>query len=157
MQTFAVVLAPGSINHVANIVKGYAIAVGVVFAIWIVWQWWRSRTREMAADRAARAKSVWARHLALALQHPELAEPMLGSLSSAAEVARYRTFVASLLATADEILALEATDGWRATLSRHLSAHRSYLTSDEFRNGPSGDCSAEVRALIGKLASAPTG
>lgn len=157
MQALAVMLAPGSINHIANIVKGYAIAVGVAFAIWIVWQWWRTRSKEMAADRAARAKSVWARHLALALQHPELAEPMLGSLSSAAEVARYRTFVASLLAAADEILALEPTDGWRATLSRQLAPHRSYLGSAEFRNGPSNDCSAEVRALVTGLASSQAG
>jgi threonine/homoserine/homoserine lactone efflux protein len=151
MQTLAVVLAPGSVNHIANIVKGYAIAIGVAFAIWIVWQWWRARNRELTADRAARAKGVWARHLALALQHPELAEPMLGSLSSAAEVARYRTFVASLLAAADEILSLEATDSWRATLARHLAAHRSYLASADFRNTGLADCSEAVRALIGRV------
>jgi hypothetical protein len=151
MQTLAVVLAPGSINHIANIVKGYAIAIGVVFAIWIVWQWWRTRTHELAADRAARAKGVWARHLALALQHPELAEPMLGSLSSAAETARYRTFVASLLAAADEILGLEATDTWRATLARHLAPHRSYLASADFRDAGLADCSEAVRALIGRV------
>lgn len=148
MQALAVVLAPGSINHVANIVKGYAIAIGVVFAIWIVWQWWRSRQREMVADRAARAKAVWTRHLTLALQHPELAEPMLGSLTSPAEVARYRMFVGSLLSSADEILALEPTDDWRATLGRHLAAHASYLSSAEFRSGPVRDCSPEVRGLL---------
>lgn len=153
MRMLAVVMAPGSINHIANIVKGYAIAVGVVFAIWIVWQWWKARTVELAADRAARAKGVWSRHLALALQHPELAEPMLGSLSSAAEVARYRTFVAGLLSSADEILGLEDTDAWRATILRRLAAHRSYLASAEFRDAGLGDCSGAVRNLIGKVAS----
>lgn len=151
MRTLAVMLAPGSINHIANIVKGYAIAIGIVFAIWIAWQWRNARNGEVAADRAARAKGVWARHLALALQHPELAEPMLGSLSSPAEVARYRTFVASLLAAADEILSLEPTDAWRATLIRHLSAHRSYLASNEFRDAGLMDCSDAVRGLIGRL------
>ena len=151
MQALAVVLAPGSINHIANIVKGYAIAIGVVFAIWIVWQWWRTRQREMVADRAARAKAVWARHLGLALQHPELAEPMLGSLTSPAEVARYRTFVASLLASADEILTLEPSDEWRATLGRQLATHASYLSSAEFRNGPLRDCSPDVRGLLTAL------
>lgn len=151
MQSLAVVLAPGSINHIANIVKGYAIAIGIVFAIWIVWQWWSARNREMAADRAARAKGVWARHLALALQHPELAEPMLGSLSSAAEVARYRTFVASLLAAADEILSLEPTQAWHATLARHLTAHRSYLASGDFRDAGLQDCSEAVRGLVGRV------
>jgi hypothetical protein len=151
MQSLAVVLAPGSINHVANIVKGYAIAIGVVFAIWIVWQWWAARNRELVVDRAARAKGVWARHLALALQHPELAEPMLGSLASAAEAARYRTFVASLLAAADEILGLEPTDAWRMTLVRHFAAHRSYLSSAEFRDAGLADCSDAVRALVGRV------
>jgi hypothetical protein len=151
MQSLAVVLAPGSINHVANIVKGYAIAIGVVFAIWIVWQWWAARNRELVVDRAARAKGVWARHLALALQHPELAEPMLGSLASAAEAARYRTFVASLLAAADEILGLEPTDAWRMTLARHFAAHRSYLSSAEFRDAGLADCSDAVRALVGRV------
>jgi hypothetical protein len=151
MQSLAVVLAPGSINHVANIVKGYAIAIGVVFAIWIVWQWWAARNRELVVDRAARAKGVWARHLALALQHPELAEPMLGSLASAAEAARYRTFVASLLAAADEILSLEPTDAWRMTLVRHFAAHRSYLSSAEFRDAGLADCSDAVRALVGRV------
>lgn len=151
MRILAVMLAPGSVNHIANIVKGYAIAIGVVFAIWIVWQWWKTRNREMAADRAARAKGVWARYLALALQHPELAEPMSGSLSSAAEVARYRTFVASLLAAADEILSLEATQAWHTTLTRHLAAHRSYLASGEFRDAGLLDCSEAVRGLIGRV------
>ena len=151
MRMLAVVLAPGSINHVANIVKGYAIAIGVVFAIWMVWQWWKVRTVEMAVDRAARAKAVWGRHLALALQHPELAEPMLGSFSSAAEVARYRTYVAALLAAADEILGLEDTDAWRATIARNLAAHRSYLASSEFREMGLVDCSQALRALIARV------
>ena len=146
-----VALAPGSLNHIANIVKGYAIAVGIVFAMWMVWLWWRARQSEAATDRAARAKAVWSRHLALALQHPELAEPMLGSLSSAAEAARYRTFVAGLLAAADEILTLEPTDAWRATLSRSLAVHRSYLASADFHAAGLGDCTEATRALVARL------
>ena len=153
MQLMAVILAPGSVNHLANIVKGYAIAIGVAFAIWFVWQWWQTRQREVAADLSARAKGIWARHLALALQHPELAEPMLGSLSSPAEVARYATFVAGLLASADEIMALEPTDNWRATLGRHLAVHRSYLASPEFRAGAFNDCSPHVRKLVTGIAA----
>ncbi len=152
MQFLLIPLAPGSVNHVANIVKGYALALGVVFAIWFVWQWWRTRQRETVEERSLRAKSVHARHLALALQHPELAEPMLGSLSSAIEVARYRIFVAVLLASADEILALDPAPAWRDTLVRHLSAHRSYLTSAEFRDTTLRDCSAELRRLVEQVA-----
>jgi hypothetical protein len=151
MQSFAVLLAPGSVGHIANIVKGYAIAIGVVFAIWFVWQWWRTRMGEMALERATRAKEAWRRHLVSALQQPELAEPMLGALSSPIESARYRTFVASLLATADEILALEPSDGWRETLGRSLRAHSSYLRSAEFRDAGLRDCSEEVRALIDRV------
>lgn len=151
MQLFAVVLTPGSVGNIANIVKGYALAIGVVFAMWIVWQWWRMRRNEMAADRQARAKGVWARHLALALQHPELAEPALASLSSPTEVARYRTFVAGLLTAADEILALDPTEAWRATIARHLGAHGSYLASAEFRAAGVSDCSEAVRSLVGRV------
>lgn len=153
METLFVPLAPGSLNHIANIVKGYAIAVGVAFALWFVWQWWKTRQREAIEERALRAKGVHARHLALALQHPELAEPMLGSLSSAIEVARYRTFVAGLLVAADEILALDPAPGWRETVVRHLGAHRSYLASSECRESSLRDCSPELRRLVEGVAS----
>lgn len=153
MDFLLVPLAPGSFGHVANIVKGYALALGVAFGVWFVWQWWRTRQREFAEERALRAKAVHGRHLALALQHPELAEPMLGSLSSAIEVSRYRTFVASLLSAADEILALDPAPAWRDTVVRHLSAHRSYLASDEFRNGAVKDCSIELRRLVERVAA----
>ena len=131
MKLLLVALAPGSINHIANIVKGYAIAVGVAFAMWFVWQWWKTRQNEAQTERSVRARSAWARQLELALAHPELGEPMLGSHGSAGEAQRYRTYVAHLLATADEILALEPTDAWRQTLIRHLAPHRSYIASQE--------------------------
>lgn len=153
MEVLFVPLAPGSLNHIANIVKGYALALGVAFAIWFVWQWWRTRQREAVEERALRARAVHSRHLALALQHPELAEPMLGSLSSAVEVARYRTFVAGLLAASDEILALDPAPVWRETLVRHLGPHRSYLASAEFREATLRDCSEELRRLVERVAA----
>ncbi len=151
MTLSMVVLAPGSLGHIANIVKGYALAIGVVFAIWLTWQWWRLRQAEAAAEKAARAKAIYARHLGLALQYPELAEPMHGSQSSSIEVARYRTFVAGLLVAADEILALEPSDAWRDTLYRQLTPHRSYLGTVEFQNGGLADCSPPVRQLISRV------
>jgi hypothetical protein len=152
MAMLSVILAPGSVNHIANIVKGYAIAIGVVFAIWFVWQWWRVRVRETQDERSARAKGIFARYLALALNNPELAEPMLGSLSSPAEAARYKFFVAGLLAAADEILTLEPKEHWTATLSRQLAPHKSYLTSDDFYDTLYNDCSEELRQLVRGLA-----
>lgn len=151
MDFLLVPLAPGSANHIANIVKGYALAIGVAFAMWFVWQWWKTRLKEAAEERVLRARAAHARHLALALQHPELAEPMLGSLSSAIEVSRYRTFVASLLATADEILGLDPAPGWRDTVVRQLSPHRSYLESAEFRDSAHKDCSSELRRLVERV------
>jgi hypothetical protein len=148
MHFNAVLLAPGSLNHIANTVKGYALAIGVAFAIWLAWQWWRSRQADMSSERAVRARETWARHQTLMLQMPELAEPMLGSLSSPIEVARYRIFVAALLATGDQILALEPSDQWRATLGRHLAPHASYLGSNEFRAAGFTDCSPAMQQVI---------
>lgn len=154
MLSLAVMLAPGSVNHLANIVKGYAIAIGVIFAMGFVWNWWLARSRELRSDLAARASAVWARQLTLALQNPELAEPMLGGLSNAVETARYRNYVAVLVATADEILALAPTDQWRETLARALSPHRSHLLSAEARDSVLRDCSDAVRTLASRSAGA---
>ncbi|MEZ5856324.1 MAG: hypothetical protein R3D67_16805 [Hyphomicrobiaceae bacterium] len=151
MKLLTVMLAPGSINHVANIVKGYAIAIGVVFGIYMVWQWWQTRVREAIIDRTARARSVWARHLGLALQNPTLAQPNMSRLSES-DVPRYRVFVASQLASADEILALDPSDQWRDTLLRHLVPHKDYLASEDFRQTTLKDCSAETRSVLDRLA-----
>ncbi|MDX2158751.1 MAG: hypothetical protein SFW09_19795 [Hyphomicrobiaceae bacterium] len=147
MQLMTVILAPGSLNHIANIVKGYAIAIGIAFAMWFVWQWWRTRQRETEIERSARARAVWSRHLALALQHPELAEPPAGTAGAASP--RYQTFVAALLTAADEILALEPTEAWRATLARQLAPHQPYLATPQARATVVADCSPAVRALVG--------
>ncbi len=147
-----VFLAPGSLNHIANIVKGYAIAIGVAFAIWFVWQWWVKRQREQELGLATQAKEAYASFLALALQHPEMAEPQLGALSGPVEMARYRHFVARLIATADHILMLQPTDQWRRTMRRHLSAHASYLASQDFARDGIDAATEEVRALIEGLA-----
>lgn len=151
MQTFAVPLASMSAGHIANIVKGYAIAGGVAFGIWFVWQWWRKRLDEIVVERAARARAAWRQHLDLALRHPELAEPLLGAQPTPLEAARYRRFVASLLATADKILTIEPTEGWRETLARSLRAHGDYFKSAEFREGDYRDCSEDVRALVDRI------
>ena len=45
IDMLTVILAPGSLNHIANIVKGYAIAVGIMIAIGFVWLWWSHRQR----------------------------------------------------------------------------------------------------------------
>jgi uncharacterized membrane protein YccC len=143
-----VFLAPGSLNHTANIIKGFAIAIGIVVAIGFVWAWWAARQRERQVEMAGRARAAFAEHLRLALQYPEMAEPMLGAINSPAEIVRYKQFVASLLAAADTVLLYDPSPAWRAALLRQLAPHKSYLGSEEFRSGASADCSAELNALI---------
>jgi hypothetical protein len=136
-------------NQLANMVKGYALAIGVAVAIGFVWSWWVHRQREHAEERGARARAAFQRHLHQALLHPELAEPVLGG---PAEMVRYKLFVANLLAIADEILILLPTAAWRETLMRQIVPHRSLLVSREFRDGTYRDCTPEVRALIDRVA-----
>ena len=93
----------------ANMLKGYALALGVAVAIGFVWAWWVHRQREHAEERSARSRAAFQRHLHQALLHPELAEPVLGG---PAEMVRYKLFVANLLAIADEILILSPTAAW---------------------------------------------
>jgi hypothetical protein len=133
----------------ANMLKGYALALGVAVAIGFVWAWWVHRQREHAEERSARSRAAFQRHLHQALLHPELAEPVLGG---PAEMVRYKLFVANLLAIADEILILSPTAAWRETLMRQLVPHRSLLVSREFRDSTYRDCTPEVRALIDRLA-----
>lgn len=144
-------LTPGSLNNTANIIKGFALAIGVAVAIGFVWMWWGHRVRERRMEISARAKSIYAAQLRTAMQHPDLAEPHLGALDSPVELVRYKQFVANLLATADEILLVEPTPQWRTTLARALAPHRSYLTSQEFRGSGLADCTPEVNRLLAEL------
>ncbi len=154
MKLLLAFLAPGDINHIANIVKGYAIAIGIVIAITFVWMWWMHRARERQVEMSTRARAVYATALRSGVQHPELAEPMLGEIASGAEFVRYKLFVASQLAAADEILLLDPSQEWKATVARMLAPHRSYLGSDEFRQGSLADCTPALREVVGSVISA---
>lgn len=148
MTALSVFLAPGSLNHTANIIKGFAIAIGIAIAIGFVWMWWAHRVRERSQELSARAQAIYSAHLRLSLQNPELAEPMAGSMATPAEVVRYKQFVASLLSTADEILLLDPSEAWRATLARQLVPHAAYLKSEEFRAAGLHNCTPAVQALL---------
>lgn len=146
-------LAPGSLNHTANIIKGFAIAIGIAIAIGFVWMWWASRLKERRTELATRARAAYGGYLRTAMAHPELSEPLLGALNSPVEIVRYKQFVASLLAAADEILLYDPSNEWRTTLARQLLPHRGYLASEEFRAAGLADCTAEVKALIQRVAA----
>jgi hypothetical protein len=143
-------LAQG-LNQIANIIKGFAIAIGVAIAIGFVWMWWKNRVRERSQELSARAGAIYSDHLRFAVDHPEFADPMLGGLTSPVEVARYKSFVASLLTTADEILLLQPTPQWRDALLRQIAPHRSFLASDEFHATILAGCSPEVKALVDRI------
>ena len=153
MAPLIVILAPGTVGNIANIVKGYALAFGVAFAVWFGGQWWRSRLRERAQELAGRARSVQADLLRLAVANPELAEPMLGGLTGPMEIARYKSFVAALLNGADQILLLDDSSQWPDVLARQLAPHRSYLASEEFRALSGTQCSPALRAVIDRVVS----
>lgn len=146
-----VVLAQG-LNQTANIIKGFAIAIGVVIAVGFVWMWWASRLRERRQELSARARAAWQGWLHLAIAHPELANPGPGAHSRPTDAVRYPAFVASLLATADEVLLLEPSSAWRALIAQHLLAHRTWLASPEAEQAVLAACTAEVRALVRGLA-----
>ena len=149
-----VILAPGSLNHIANIVKGYAIAIGIAIAIGFVWLWWSHRQRERRQELAIRASAVWGDWLRLAIAHPELAEPSLGALTTPADVIRYKAFVATGLVAIEEVLLLADQPHWRDMIVRQLEPHRAYFSSDEFRTAALPNCSPVVRQLIAPLTGA---
>ena len=146
-----IILAPGSLNHIANIVKGYAIAIGIAIAIGFVWMWWSHRQRERRQELAIRANAVWGNWLRLAIAHPELAEPSLGAMTAPADVIRYKAFVATSLVAIDEVLLLADLPHWRNTIVRQLEPHRAYLASEDFRTTALPNCSPVVRELIAPL------
>ena len=137
------------LNHMANIVKGYALAIGVVFAMWIVWTWWR---RKLAVDRLeaqVRAKQAFARFTHQVMAVPELAIPV--PADGGPQRARYQKYMELLVTTADEIVLLDPSPQWRAALVRQLAPHVEYLTSPGFRDGLYGILSADARALVDKV------
>lgn len=149
-----VILAPGSLNHTANIIKGFAIAIGIVVAIGFVWTWWAARQRERRQENASRARAAWADWLRLAVAHPEMAEPSTAAFAGAADVVRYKSFVESLLATAEHVLLLDRAPAWQDTIRRHLAPHRAWLASAEFQATTLGACSPAVAALVAEAVGA---
>jgi hypothetical protein len=148
MLLFLQIPLPPGLNTLANILKGFSIAIGVAIAVGFVWLWWVHRMRERDHELLARARAVYTGFLRFSLDHAPLADPMLGGLTTPSEISRYKSYVASLLSAAEEILHLQPKPEWRSTLLRHLMPHRSFLSSDEFRATILDDCSAEVRSLV---------
>jgi hypothetical protein len=139
---------PQALNQTANVVKGFAIAIGIAVALVFVWKWWGQRQRERQAEAQARAKAIWGEWLRLVIAHPDLAAP---DPAAPAGSIRYKAFVASLVAAADQILLLDPASGWKAAISGQLELHRAYLASDEFRTAGMGHCTPALQKLVAEL------
>jgi hypothetical protein len=144
-------MTPGTVGNIANIVKGYALAIGVAFGMWIVWMWWQ-HARQMARTTAqAQAKAIYGRYLEQALGHPELAQPPAGSMTRGAQ---YEWFVGYLLNVADQILLVDPSPAWKATLGHHLTLHKDVLLLPAFRDGPYRQLSPALRELVDTVSRA---
>lgn len=148
MRLLLAMMTPGSIGNIANIVKGYALAIGVVFGMWMVWMWWRHVRRVSRIANEAQAKAIYGRYLELAVQHADLAQPRPSDSADVPERARYEWFVGYLLNVADQILLVDPSPAWRATLGYHLSLHKDVLNLPAFRDGPYQQLSPALRALV---------
>lgn len=149
-----VILAPGSLNHTANIIKGFAIAIGIGIAIGFVWMWWVARQRERRQELESRARAAWTDWLRVALANPEMSQPSAAAFANPIDVVRYRSFVESLLATADHILLLDPSETWRDAIRRHLQPHRSWLASPEFQTTALRHCSPALTVLVAETVGA---
>ena len=132
----------------ANALKGYMLAIGVAFAIYIVARWWHLSQKNQRAQREAQAKRVYADYLLQAMQNPELARPGPTDTVTGRMRAQYQWFVGYLLTVAEEIMLIDPAPAWRETLARQLAPHRAFLTSQAFLDGPYRTLSMPVRQAI---------
>ena len=151
MQFLLAMMTPGSIGNIANIVKGYALAIGVAFGMWIVWMWWQHARRMARMTQEAQAKAIYGRYLELAIQHPELAQPLSAASGDAGQRSRYEWFVGYLLNVADQILLIDPSPTWKATLSSHLALHKDVLSLPAFRDGPYQQLSPALKAIVDRV------
>lgn len=141
----AIQLGP-EVGHWANVVKGYALAIGVAFGMYLAARWWIYKVNQDLADRAARARQAYAAFLQRAMEQPELARP--AGVDGAKARAQYPWFVGLLLTTAEQILLLDPAPHWRETIRRQLVPHRDYLATAAFRDGPGRALSAGLAGLV---------
>lgn len=148
LASYGTLLPDMTLYQFANMVKGFAIAVGVAAAIAVTIMWWQRSQRAARVAREAQAKRVYANYLLQAMQHPELARPTGDEGAKARQRVQYQWFVGYLMTTAEEILLVDPSDAWRETIARQLSAHRDFLASAPFREGPYRALSTELKGLV---------
>lgn len=138
----------------ANALKGYMLALGVAFGIYMIVLWWRSSQAARRRDNEAKARSVYAAYLLKAMELQDFVSP--ASPDPRARV-RYPTFVTYLATVADEILLLCPTPEWEAVVLAELKPHAVYLASPAFRHTVHAGLTPQLRQLIDAAVAGPQG
>jgi hypothetical protein len=117
----------------------------------------------MISARGEKAKKLYLSHCDVALANPRFSSPGLARVDleaktfdgSAEEFERYEWFVARLVYTLDECLALSPIPQWYAVAKTQLANHKRYLASDYYKNqGYLSHYSLRMRMLIERQAEA---
>jgi hypothetical protein len=101
-----------------------------------------SAVMTMLAWRGEKAKKLYLSHCDVALANPRFSSPDLAKLDlktktfdgSAEEFERYEWYVARLVYTLDECLALAPIPQWYAVARTQLANHKKYFASDYYQN-----------------------
>jgi hypothetical protein len=117
----------------------------------------------MLAWRGEKAKKLYLSHCDVALANPRFSSPDLAKLDlkaktfdgSAEEFERYEWYVARLVYTLDECLALAPIPQWYAAAKTQLASHQGYFASDSYqKQGYLSHYSLRMRMLIEQQAEA---
>ncbi|HET6321806.1 MAG TPA: hypothetical protein VFF87_07120 [Hyphomicrobium sp.] len=110
----------------ANALKGYALALGIAFAVVMIVLWWRRSQQAQTIDRKVQALRAYTGYL---LNVNEKAD-----LRRRAEIGRQEEqdthhdwLLSYLLSTCNEVLLLDPTPEWHKVLRRQLEPHREAL------------------------------
>ncbi len=117
----------------------------------------------MLAWRGEKAKKLYLSHCDVALANPRFSSPDLTKLDlkakkfdgNAEEFERYEWYVARLVYTLDECLALAPIPQWYAVTKTQLANHKKYFASDYYeKQDYLSHYSLRMRVLIGQQAEA---
>ena len=148
-------MSPECISALASVATAIIAAVAVCIALRQI-----SESRKIA--RETTATNLYNQCIVLSLQYPKLAEPALsGGFCKLVEDpelgASYAWYVASLLLSGEEILAVTENDKeWRASIIAALDGHTDYFRYRNNGGRPlNGYYSAELASVIDELIANP--
>lgn len=134
------------------------IASAVVAAVALLAIYYQVSVMHSNAQHAA-ARQVYMSYSESVLRFPEYAEPRLDEIKKdRLKYVQYRSYVALMLFAYDEILAIDVTPEWLATINQDLLEHKDYLCGEnrkEFYEVFSRRIRNLVAAFKAKNCSAP--